>query len=158
MLTTKTTKGSRGVQAGTHAPIPAATERIGKAVLDAAFTVHTDLGPGLLESAYEACCAHVLRQRGESVETQVALPVNYQEVRVDAGLRLDMLVGGLVIVEFKAVETMLPVYDAQLLTYLKLTGMRLGYLLNFSVRRLRDGIKRLVLQARRFRVPSCPSW
>jgi len=127
-----------------HAPIPLEVERIGKAVLDAAFTVHTDLGPGLLESVYEACCAYVLRQRGESVEMQVALPVSYQEVRVDAGLRLDMLVGGLVIVELKAVETMLPLYDAQLLTYLKLTGMRLGYLLNFNVRHLKDGIKRLV--------------
>lgn len=128
-----------------HAPIPAEAERIGKAILDAAFTVHSDLGPGLLESVYEACCAYVLRQRGEGVETQVALPVSYRDVRVDAGLRLDVLVGGLVIVEFKAVETMLPLYDAQLLTYLKLTGSRLGYLLNFNVRHLKDGIKRLVL-------------
>ena len=79
------------------------------------------------------------------METQVALPVSYHDVRVDAGLRIDMLVGGLVIVEFKAVETMLPLYDAQLLTYLKLTGVRLGYLLNFNVRRFKDGIKRLVL-------------
>ena len=127
-----------------HAPIPLEAERIGKAVLDATFIVHTDLGPGLLESVYEACCTHVLRQRGESVETQVAQPVSYHDVRVDAGLRLDMLVGGHVIVEFKAVETMLPLYDTQLLTYLKLTGMRLGYLLNFNVRHLKDGIKRLV--------------
>ena len=128
-----------------HVPIPPETERIGQAVLNAAFTVHSDLGPGLLESVYEACCAYVLRQRGETVETQVALPVSYHDVRVETGLRLDMLVGGLVIVEFKAVETMLPLYDAQLLTYLKLTGNRLGYLLNFNVRRLKDGIKRLVL-------------
>lgn len=128
-----------------HLPIPSEVERVGKAVLDAAFKVHTDLGPGLLESVYEACCAHVLRQSGERVETQVALPVTYQDVRVEAGLRLDMLVGNSVIVEFKAVETMSPLYDAQLLTYLKLTGLRLGYLLNFNVRHLKDGIRRLVL-------------
>lgn len=133
------------MQRAMHTPIPREAERIGKAVLDAAFNVHSDLGPGLLESVYEACCAHVLRQRGETVETQVALPVSYHDVRVDAGLRLDMLVGSLVIVEFKAVETMLPLYDAQLLTYLKLTGNRLGYLLNFNVRHFKDGIKRLVL-------------
>jgi GxxExxY protein len=144
-FTTKVTKESPRMQKAQHAPIPAEAERIGKAVLDAAFTVHSDLGPGLLESVYEACCAHVSRGRGESVATQVALPVNYHDVRVDAGLRIDMLVGGLVIVEFKAVETMLPLYDAQLLTYLKLTGSRLGYLLNFNVRRFKDGIKRLVL-------------
>jgi GxxExxY protein len=106
--------------------------------------MHSDLGPGLLESVYEACCAHVLCQGGEIVETQVSLPVQYHDVRVEAGLRLDMLVGAKVIVEFKAVETMLPLYDAQLLTYLKLTGLSLGYLLNFNVRHLKDGIKRLV--------------
>jgi GxxExxY protein len=78
------------------------------------------------------------------VETQLALPVTYGDVRIDAGMRLDMLVDGKVIVEFKAVETMLPIFDAQLLTYLKLTGARLGYLLNFNVRHLKDGIKRLV--------------
>jgi GxxExxY protein len=144
-FTTKGTKETQGMQRALHAAIPRETERIGKAVLDAAFTVHSDLGSGLLESVYKACCAHVLRQRGESVETQLALPVRYHDVQVDAGLRLDMLVGGMVIVEFKAVETMLPLYDAQLLTYLKLTGNRLGYLLNFNVRRLKDGIKRLVL-------------
>jgi GxxExxY protein len=128
-----------------HAPIPLDVEAVGKAVLDAAFKVHTDLGPGLLESVYEACCAHLLRQNGVKVETQLALPVTYGDVRIDAGMRLDMLVDGKVIVEFKAVETMLPIFDAQLLTYLKLTGIRLGYMLNFNVRHLKDGIKRLVL-------------
>lgn len=133
------------MQSRVREPIPAETERVDKAILDAAFAVHTDLGPGLLESVYEACCAHVLRQKGVSVETQLALPVSYQDVRVDAGLRLDMLVAGLVIVEFKAVEKMLPLYEAQLLTYLKLTGHRLGYLLNFNVLHFKDGIKRLIL-------------
>ena len=128
-----------------HAPIPQEVERIGKPVLDVAFAVHTELGPGLLESVYEAWCAHGLRQDGERVETQISLPVVFRDVRVDAGLRLDMLVGGKVIVEFKAVEKMLPPFEAQLLTYLKLTDLRLGYLLNFNVSHLKDGIKRIVL-------------
>jgi GxxExxY protein len=139
------TKASKDMQRRIFAPIAPDVEKVGKAVLDAAFNVHSDLGPGLLESVYEACCAHVLRENGVSVETQVALPVVYGSVRVDAGLRLDMVVAGKVIVEFKAVETMIPLYDAQLLTYLKLTGMRLGHLLNFNVRHFKDGIKRIVL-------------
>lgn len=128
-----------------HAPIPPDVEGVGKAVLDAAFKVHSDLGPGLLESVYEACTTFVLRDQGIGVETQVGWPVTYQGVRVDAGLRLDMVVEKKVIVEFKAVETMLPLFDAQILTYLKLSGLRLGYLLNFNVRHLKDGIKRFVL-------------
>jgi GxxExxY protein len=133
------------MQKKVYALIPSEVEKVGKAVLDAAFKVHTDLGPGLLESVYEACTAYVLRENGESVETQVALPVTYHDVRVDAGLRLDMLVENKVIVEFKAVEEMIPLYDAQLITYLKLTGIRLGYLINFNVPHLKDGIKRIVL-------------
>ena len=128
-----------------YAPIPAGVERIGKAVLDAAFRVHSALGPGLLESVYEACLAYELRQAGQEVQTQLALPVSYRTVQVDAGLRLDMLVGKVVIVELKAVETLNPVYKAQLLTYLRLTGFRLGFLINFNVAHLRDGIKRIVL-------------
>jgi GxxExxY protein len=144
-FTTKGTKESKVVQSKHLSPIAPEVERAGKAVLDAAFKVHTDLGPGLLESVYEACTAFVLRESGVRVETQVALPVTYRDVRVEAGLRLDMLIDGKVIVEFKAVETMIPLYDAQLLTYLKLTGIRLGYLLNFNVQHLKTGIKRLVL-------------
>lgn len=103
------------------------------------------LGPGLLESIYEICLAHELKQRGLTVATQVAFPVVYEDIRLDAGLRLDMLVEHLLIVELKAVERMHPVYEAQLLSYLKLTGHRLGLLINFHVPLLKDGIKRIVL-------------
>ena len=126
------------------APISPDVERVGKAVLDAAFRVHTALGPGLLESVYETCTAFEVRESGLQVATQVALPVLYKDIQMDAGLRLDMLVENCVIVEFKSVETMNPIYDAQLLTYLKLTGIRLGFLINFNVLRLKDGIKRMV--------------
>jgi GxxExxY protein len=126
-------------------PVPAETDAIARAVVDAAYRVHTALGPGLLESVYEVCLARELRKRGLKVETQVSVPIAYDGVRLSAGLRLDMLVGGAVVVEIKAVETLNPVCKAQLLTYLKLTGHRLGLLINFDVPRIRDGIKRLVL-------------
>ncbi len=125
-------------------PVPANVELIGQKVLDAAFKVHTVLGPGLLESVYEACMAYEIRKNGLKVETQVALPVAYEGIRVDAGLRMDMLVEKCVIVELKSVDTMNPVFAAQLLTYLKLANIRLGYLINFNVPHLRDGFKRMV--------------
>jgi GxxExxY protein len=127
------------------ASIPAEVERVGKAVLDAAYRVHTTLGPGLLESVYEACHAYEIRESGLLVETQVAVPVIYKNIRLEDGLRLDLLVEKCVIVEIKAVETMNPVYEAQLLTYLRLTGVRLGFLINFTVPHLKDGIKRMVV-------------
>jgi GxxExxY protein len=127
------------------APISPDVERVGKAVLDAAFKVHTALGPGLLESVYETCVAFELTQSGLCAQTQVALPVTYQGIKMDAGLRPDMIVEECVIVEFKSVETMHPVFEAQLITYLKLTGIRLGFLINFNVVHLKDGIKRMVL-------------
>lgn len=127
------------------APISPDVERVGKAVLDAAFKVHTTLGPGLLESVYETCTAFELTQSGLCAPTQVALPVMYQGIKMDAGLRPDMIVEECVIVEFKSVEAMNPIYEAQLLTYLKLTGIRLGFLINFNVVHLKDGIKRMVL-------------
>ena len=126
------------------APIPVDTEVIGKNVLDAAFAVHSALGPGLLESVYEACLAHKLRQQKILVDTQVVVPVVFEGIPIETGLRLDLLVGKLVIVELKSVETMIPLYEAQLLTYLKVTGLRLGYLINFNVVHLKDGIKRMV--------------
>ena len=131
----------RGVQ---YPPISANEERIGKIVLDASFKVHSALGPGLLESVYEACLAYEIRQSGLLVETQVAIPVVYEDVRVDAGLRLDILVEKCVIVEIKAVEKTTPLHEAQLLTYLKIGGFRLGFLINFNVLHLKDGIKHLV--------------
>ncbi len=126
-------------------PVPPEVESVGKKVLDSAYAVHSALGPGLMESVCQACTAFEARQRGLSVETEVALPVEYHGVRVESGLRLDLWADKLVVVEFKAVETMIPLYDAQLLTYLKITGCRLGFLLNFNVKRLKDGIKRIVL-------------
>lgn len=119
-------------------------EEIGKAILDAAMKVHSALGCGLLESAYEACLAHELLKRGLGVERQVALPVRYDGVTVDAGYRIDLLIDKLVIVELKAVEKMLNIHQAQLMSYLKLSGCKLGYLLNFNVVHLKDGIKRMV--------------
>jgi len=102
------------------------------------------IGPGLLESAYEVCFAHELRKRGLRVETQFPLPVSYDGVRVNLGYRLDLLVENEVVVELKAIETVLPVHKAQLLSYLRLGGKRLGLLINFHVDRLKDGITRLV--------------
>jgi GxxExxY protein len=127
------------------APIPPNVEQVGKAVLNAAFKVHTALGPGLLESVYETCTAFELKQSGLCAPTQVALPVTYQGIKMDAGLRSDMIVEESVIVEFKSIDTMHPIFDAQLITYLKLTGIRLGFLINFNVVHLRDGIKRIVV-------------
>ena len=129
----------------TFKPIPLEVEAVGKKLLDAVYTVHSTLGPGLLESVYEACTAFEARKLGLHVETQVPVPVQYQTEFIETGLRLDLWAEKLVIVEFKSVEEMHPLYDAQLLTYLKITGCRLGYLMDFNVKRLKDGIKRLVL-------------
>ncbi|RRR69923.1 MAG: GxxExxY protein [Candidatus Viridilinea halotolerans] len=113
-------------------------------IVDAAIKVHTALGPGLLESAYEVCLAHELRKRGLKVHTQVLLPVVYDGVEIDAGYRLDLLVEDAVIVELKAVTKVLPIHEAQLLSYLKLSGCKVGLLINFHVLHLKDGIKRMV--------------
>ncbi len=126
-------------------PIPQRTEEVGKAVLDAAFTVHTALGPGLLESVYETCLAYELKLAGLIYESQIALPIVYNGITVYSGLRLDLFVEQCVIVEIKAVEAILPVHNAQLLTYLKLAKVRLGLLINFNVVHLRDGITRMVI-------------
>ena len=126
-------------------PIAPDVERVGKAVLDAAFKVHTALGPGLLESVYETTTAYEVRKSGLMVATQVSLPIFYDGQESASGLRFDMLVEKCVIVELKSVENMNPIYEAQLLTYLKLTGIRLGFLINFNVVHLRNGIKRMVV-------------
>jgi GxxExxY protein len=112
-------------------------------VVNAAYAVHTQLGPGLLESVYEKCLEHALRRRGTSVQRQIVLPIEFEGIRVRSGLRLDMLVNQCVVVEIKAVETVLPVHKAQLLTYLKLSGHRLGLLINFNVPLIRSGIIRV---------------
>ena len=118
---------------------------LAKEVVDAAFKVHSNLGPGLLESVYEICLAHELRKRGLKFQTQVAFPIAYDGLLLEAGLRIDLLVENQLVVELKAVETMQPVFEAQLLTYLKLTQKRLGLLINFNVPKIKDGIRRIVL-------------
>ena len=116
------------------------------AVVDAALKVHRQLGPGLLEGAYEACLKHELCKQGISAISQVELPVVYDSVRIDLGYRLDLLVEDAVVVEIKAVEKLTPIHEAQLLSYLKLGGFKLGLLINFNVIRIKDGIKRFVNQ------------
>jgi len=120
-------------------------EGLGGQVVDAAYTVHSTLGPGLLESVYEACLTHELTQRGLAVRTQVPMPVVYEGVRFEAGFRLDMLVGEQVIVEVKAVEMVTSVHVAQLRTYLKLAQLQLGFLVNFNVSLIKHGIRRVAM-------------
>ena len=126
-------------------PVGADVNRIGKAVLDAAFAVHSELGPGLLESVYEHCLDEELRAAGLSVERQVAIPVSYRSSRLDVGFRLDLLVERSVIVEIKAIDALASIHMAQVLTYLRFSKLRLGYVINFNNRHLKDGIRRLVL-------------
>jgi GxxExxY protein len=113
-------------------------------IIGAALKVHTKLGPGLLESVYENALAYELRKAGHSVKNQVGIPVDYEEVRFDIGFRLDILVDELVIVEVKSVESLIDVHHKQLLTYLKLTGKRVGLLINFNSSRLKDAIVRII--------------
>ena len=113
-------------------------------VVDAAMMVHSALGPGLLESTYEACLLHELQLRNIPVQKQLALPVLYKREKIDAGYRIDLMVNKEVIVELKAVEELLPIHKAQLLTYLKLSQKKVGLLINFNTLRLKYGIKRIV--------------
>jgi GxxExxY protein len=120
-------------------------ERVGRAVVNAAFHVHKSLGPGLLERVYEVCVCHVLREKGFNVQRQIDIPIIFEEVTFNEGLRLDLMVNDLVICELKALEQIHPVWKAQLLSQLKLTGKRLGYLINFNVPLIKDGIQRMIL-------------
>ena len=113
-------------------------------IIGAAMKVHSKLGPGLLESAYEVCLEYELKKHGFKVERQKALPVVYEDVHLDCGYRSDLLVNDSVILELKAVESLQPIHDAQLLSYLRLADLHIGLLINFHVLHLRDGIKRLV--------------
>lgn len=119
-------------------------EQVMKQILDCAFRVHTALGPGLLESAYEECLCYEMTLSGLMVQRQIAVPLVYKEVKLDAGFRLDVLVNECVIVELKSVESLTDVHLAQILTYMKLKGIKLGLLANFNVRHLKDGIKRVI--------------
>jgi len=113
-------------------------------ILDSAIAVHTAIGPGLLESAYQACLGYELKTRGIKLQAQVPLPIRYGEVYLDVAYKMDFLVEELVVVELKAVERLLPIHEAQLLSYLKLSNKKLGLLINFHVARVRDGFKRIV--------------
>ena len=117
---------------------------ITQAIIGAAMKVHTQLGPGLLENAYKACVAHELRKAGFKAETEVELPLMYDGVRIELGYRIDMIVNDCVIVEMKCAEKLLPVHDAQIIHYLKLSRKNVGLLINFHVRHLKDGIKRFI--------------
>jgi len=113
-------------------------------IIGCAIEVHKALGPGLLESAYEECLCYELAQQGVSLNRQVPLPIVYKGIKLDCGYRIDVIVNDLVVVELKTVEKMLPIHEAQLLTYLKMNSCKLGFLLNWNVPRMKDGIKRMV--------------
>jgi GxxExxY protein len=118
-------------------------EMIAKQIVDASLKVHKALGPGLLESAYQACLAHELRQRGLHVESEVDQPIEYGALRIIPRYRLDMIIENSVIIENKSVEALLPVHEAQLLTYLRMRDCRLGFLINWNVKLIKDGIRRM---------------
>jgi GxxExxY protein len=119
-------------------------EELAHQVLDSCVKVHRALGPGLLESTYQLCLAHELRSRGLQVRTEVALPVSYAGIQIETGSRIDMLVEDSIIVENKSVQTVHPILEAQLITYLKLSNRKIGFLINWNVQLIKDGIKRLV--------------
>ena len=128
-----------------YQPISEKEEQIASAIVDSAYSVHSALGPGLLENIYEVCFCHELTKRGMKNRRQVVVPLVYDGITFDAGLRLDVLVEDLVIYELKAVEAMKELFMAQILTQLKLTDKRLGFLINFNVPLIKDGIKRVIL-------------
>lgn len=123
--------------------IDTGTNQLSKAVLDAAFYIHTQMGPGLLESVYEKCMFHYLSRQGYKVEGQKVLPVFFDGFLIESGFRLDLLIEDKLIVEIKACEKILPIHEAQIHTYLKLSEKTLGLILNFNVRSMKDGIKRI---------------
>ena len=128
-----------------YEPISDATEAIARRFFDTAFEVHQQLGPGLLESVYETCLCYEMDRIGLPHQRQLVVPIRYRELIIDDGLRLDLLIAEEVVIELKAIEALLPIHEAQLLTYLRLTNKRLGFLVNFNVPLLKQGIKRIVL-------------
>ena len=126
-------------------PIPDELEIIGRKIIDAAYTVHKTLGPGLLERVYEICFCHELAKRNLQYSRQLSIPIIYDGIQFDEALRLDVLVEGTIICELKALETVNPVWEAQILSHLKITNNRLGYLLNFNVPLMKQGIRRFVV-------------
>jgi GxxExxY protein len=121
------------------------TESVAEQLVDAAIEVHRALGPGLLESVYQTCLIHTLRKRGLRVEGQIELPIHFDGLCLNSGLRLDLLVEDRIVVELKSVEELHPVHFSQLMSYLRLSGKRLGFLINFNVPKLVDGLNRRVL-------------
>jgi GxxExxY protein len=130
---------------GSFLPISFEEEMVGKAVVNAAYMVHKQLGSGLLEKVYEVCLCHVLTKNGFCVKRQLEVPIVFEGIILNEGLRLDVMVNELVICELKALETVNPVWEAQILSHLKLSKKRLGYLINFNVPLIKDGIRRFVL-------------
>ena len=128
-----------------YKPIPVELDKIGRKIVDAAYTIHKNLGPGLLEKVYELCFCHELTKRGLAYQRQKDIPIVYDGLQFDEGLRLDVLVEEQVVCELKALENVNPVWEAQILSHLKLTNKRLGYLINFNVVNIGQGIKRFVL-------------
>jgi GxxExxY protein len=124
--------------------VTADIESIGKDIVDAAYKVHKEFGPGLLESAYQACHVYELRKRGRLVQVELTLPIEYDGQEFDEGYRIDELIDGLVIVENKAVDEIHPIHMAQLLTYMKLKNVKLGFLINWNVKLIKNGIQRVV--------------
>lgn len=120
-------------------------DEIGKAIVDAAFHVHKKLGPGLLEKVYEACLAYELKSRGFSVARQIAVPITYGDISLDEGFRLDLLVENSVIIELKATENSNPLWQAQILSYLRLANKKLGFLINFNTPLFKNGIQRFAI-------------
>ena len=137
-VTTKDAKGAKDLMAREQ------LELLGKQVLDALYEVHTELGPGLLENSYEMALAHELSIRGIAFELQKPVPLQYKGVRLECGFRLDVLIADEIILELKSVDALLPLHDAQLVNYLRVSGKRLGYLVNFNVPHLKDGIRKRV--------------
>jgi GxxExxY protein len=119
--------------------------KLTKSILDCAYRVHNNLGPGLLESSYEACLYHELVKSNLKVKKQVSLPLIYDTIKLDIGYRIDLLINDIVIVEVKSVDALIPIHTAQLLTYLKLSKCRIGLLLNFNVKLLKNGIRRYIM-------------
>ena len=133
------------MQTSPFSPVPEHIDQIGKIIVDAAYNVHVNLGPGLLEKVYEVCFCHELSKRGLKYQRQVSIPIEYDHIVFDEGLRLDVLVEDCIICELKAMDNINPVWEAQLLSHLKLTGNKLGYLINFNVVKMKEGIRRFVV-------------
>jgi GxxExxY protein len=125
-------------------PVPSEIEDIGKKIVHAAYTVHKELGPGLLEKVYEICFSHELSKVGLNIKRQVELPIVYDGLIFEEGLRLDILVENIIICEIKAIDQVNPIWEAQVLSHLKISGLRLGYLINFNVVNIGQGIKRFI--------------